>query len=33
MPYLVAILAVTILCAFVPEIALWLPNYVMGPVN
>jgi tripartite ATP-independent transporter DctM subunit len=31
-PYLVAILAVTLLCAFVPEIALWLPNYVMGPV-
>ena len=30
MPYLLAILAVTILCAFVPEIALWLPNYVMG---
>ncbi|SDI44695.1 TRAP transporter large permease [Propionivibrio dicarboxylicus] len=29
-PYLIAILAVTILCAFVPEIALWLPNYVMG---
>jgi tripartite ATP-independent transporter DctM subunit len=33
MPYLIAILAVTILCAFVPEIALWLPNYVMGPAN
>ena len=31
MPYLLAILAVTILCAFVPDIALWLPNYVMGP--
>jgi tripartite ATP-independent transporter DctM subunit len=31
MPYLLAILAVTILCAFVPGIALWLPNYVMGP--
>ena len=30
-PYLLAILAVTILCAFVPEIALWLPNYIMGP--
>ena len=30
LPYLLAILAVTILCAFVPEIALWLPNYVMG---
>jgi tripartite ATP-independent transporter DctM subunit len=30
MPYLLAILAVTILCAFVPEIALWLPNYMMG---
>lgn len=30
MPYLLSILAVTILCAFVPEIALWLPNYVMG---
>ena len=33
LPYLVAILAVTILCAFVPEIALWLPNYVMGPAS
>lgn len=32
MPYLVAILLVTILCAFVPEIALWLPNLVMGPM-
>jgi tripartite ATP-independent transporter DctM subunit len=31
MPYLLAILAVTILCAFVPGIALWLPNLVMGP--
>lgn len=31
MPYLLAILAVTILCAFVPEIALWLPNLIMGP--
>jgi C4-dicarboxylate transporter, DctM subunit len=31
LPYLVAILLVTILCAFVPGIALWLPNYVMGP--
>ena len=30
LPYLIAILAVTILCAFVPEIALWLPNYLMG---
>ncbi len=30
MPYLLSILAVTIICAFVPEIALWLPNYVMG---
>lgn len=30
LPYLVAILAVTILCAFVPDIALWLPNAVMG---
>jgi TRAP-type C4-dicarboxylate transport system permease large subunit len=30
MPYVVAILLVTVLCAFVPEIALWLPNYVMG---
>jgi C4-dicarboxylate transporter, DctM subunit len=33
LPYLLAILAVTILCAFVPEIALWLPNYVMGAAN
>jgi tripartite ATP-independent transporter DctM subunit len=30
LPYLVAILAVTILCAFVPEIALWLPSVMMG---
>jgi tripartite ATP-independent transporter DctM subunit len=30
LPYLLSILAVTVLCAFVPEIALWLPNYVMG---
>jgi C4-dicarboxylate transporter, DctM subunit len=30
LPYLLAILAVTILCAFVPEISLWLPNYMMG---
>ncbi|HSD35971.1 MAG TPA: TRAP transporter large permease [Rhodocyclaceae bacterium] len=30
LPYLVAILLVTILCAFVPEISLWLPNYMMG---
>ena len=30
LPYLVAILVVTILCAFVPEISLWLPNYMMG---
>ena len=33
LPYLIAILSVTILCAFVPEIALWLPNTVMGPAN
>ncbi len=33
LPYLLAILAVTVLCAFVPEIALWLPNYVMGPAS
>jgi len=32
LPYLLAILAVTILCAFVPDIALWLPNYMMGKV-
>ena len=31
LPYLLAILAVTLLCAFVPDIALWLPNRVMGP--
>ncbi|MEC5386347.1 TRAP transporter large permease [Uliginosibacterium sp. H3] len=30
LPYLVAILLVTILCAFVPEISLWLPNLLMG---
>jgi tripartite ATP-independent transporter DctM subunit len=30
LPYLLSILAVTVLCAFVPEIALWLPNYAMG---
>ena len=33
LPYLLAILAVTILCAFVPEIALWLPNTMMGVAN
>jgi tripartite ATP-independent transporter DctM subunit len=32
-PYLIAILAVTVLCAFVPEIALWLPNTMMGVAN
>ncbi len=32
MPYMIAILAVTILCAFVPEISLWLPNLMMGTV-
>ena len=31
LPYGLAILAVTILCAFVPGIALWLPNLMMGP--
>jgi C4-dicarboxylate transporter, DctM subunit len=31
LPYGIAILAVTILCAFVPGIALWLPNLMMGP--
>jgi tripartite ATP-independent transporter DctM subunit len=30
LPYLVTILAVTLLCTFVPEIALWLPNQIMG---
>jgi tripartite ATP-independent transporter DctM subunit len=29
-PYLVVILCLTILCAFVPQIALFLPNLVMG---
>jgi C4-dicarboxylate transporter, DctM subunit len=29
-PYIVGILAVTILFAFVPEIATWLPNILMG---
>ncbi|MBU1565465.1 MAG: TRAP transporter large permease [Proteobacteria bacterium] len=33
LPYLLTILAVTILCAFVPDIALWLPNLVMGVVK
>ena len=33
LPYLLAILAVTILCAFVPEIALGLPNDLMGPAS
>jgi C4-dicarboxylate transporter, DctM subunit len=33
LPYLVAILAVTVLCAFVPDIALWLPNSVMGVIK
>jgi tripartite ATP-independent transporter DctM subunit len=32
MPYMIAILLVTILCAFVPEISLWLPNLMMGSV-
>ncbi len=32
MPYLVAILIVTVVCAFVPGIALWLPNLMMGAV-
>jgi tripartite ATP-independent transporter DctM subunit len=31
LPYGLAILAVTILCAFVPGIALWLPNLMMRP--
>ena len=30
LPYGLAILLVTILCAFVPEISTWLPNYLMG---
>lgn len=30
LPYLVAIFAVTVLCAFVPSISLWLPNYIAG---
>jgi TRAP-type C4-dicarboxylate transport system permease large subunit len=29
-PYLVVVLALTILCAFVPQIALFLPNLLMG---
>jgi TRAP-type C4-dicarboxylate transport system, large permease component len=29
-PYLVGILAVTILIAFVPDIAFWLPDLAMG---
>jgi TRAP-type C4-dicarboxylate transport system permease large subunit len=32
MPYLVTILIVTIVCAFVPGIALWLPNLMMGAI-
>lgn len=32
-PYLVAILAATILIAYVPDIAVFLPNAVMGPGN
>jgi C4-dicarboxylate transporter, DctM subunit len=31
MPYGLAVLAVTLLCAFVPQIATWLPNLMMGP--
>jgi tripartite ATP-independent transporter DctM subunit len=31
LPYLVAILVVTVCCAFVPGIALTLPNWLMGP--
>ena len=30
LPYLIGILLVTVLCAFVPEISLWLPHYMMG---
>ena len=33
MPHLLAILATTILCAFVPEIALCVPDWLMGPGN
>jgi C4-dicarboxylate transporter, DctM subunit len=29
-PYIVGILAVTVLIAFVPEISTWLPNLLMG---
>ena len=30
LPYLIGILLVTILIAFVPDIALFVPNYFMG---
>jgi tripartite ATP-independent transporter DctM subunit len=33
MPHLLAILATTILCAFIPEIALCVPDWLMGPGN
>lgn len=29
-PFCIAILAVTILCAFIPQLSLWLPNLLMG---
>jgi C4-dicarboxylate transporter DctM subunit len=31
MPYIIGILAVTLLIAYVPEISTWLPTKVMGP--
>jgi TRAP-type C4-dicarboxylate transport system permease large subunit len=30
LPYIIGILIVTIIIAFVPEISVWLPNMVMG---
>jgi len=29
-PYVVGIFIVTLLIAFVPDVATWLPNHVMG---
>jgi C4-dicarboxylate transporter, DctM subunit len=31
LPYIIGILLITLLIAYVPEIATWLPNKVMGP--
>jgi tripartite ATP-independent transporter DctM subunit len=33
MPYLLGILVITILCAFIPDIALFVPTWLMGPAS